>query len=1096
MTSTRRSPDRLENEPVSNFTSMADGDFTPPLLASLEWRSIGPYRGGRVVAVAGDTAHSLVFYFGSTGGGVWKTSDGGVYWENISDGFFKRASVGAIAVSSSDPNIIYVGMGETTIRGNVSHGDGVYKSTDGGKSWMHMGLEDTRHIGKVRIHPQNPDLVYVAALGHAHGANKQRGVYRSTDGGKTWEQVLFVNEDIGAHDLAMDPNNPRILYAALWRTRRMPHTLQSGGEGCGLFKSTDGGDTWTEITRRPGLPAGPVGKIGVTVSGATPDRVWAIVEAADGAVFRSDDGGNSWQRLCEEGELRKRPWYYQHICADPQDAETVWVLNESCFKSNDGGRTFDKVATPHGDHHDLWIDPHDSQRIIMGNDGGACVTFNGGETWSSLYNQPTAEFYHVTTDNQVPYRVYGAQQDNSTISLPSHSRLSAIILADYYEVGGGESGYIAVRPDDPNIVYAGSYLGYLTRYDHRTGQLRDLTVWPESFQGWPAREARFRFQWTFPILLSPHDPNVLYTAGNHVFRSTDEGNSWEEISPDLTRNDKSKMEDSGGPITRDNCGTEYYGTIFAFVESPLERGLFWAGSDDGLVHISRDGGKSWQNVTPQELPEWSLISIIEPSPHDPATAYVAANRYKLDDFQPYLYKTNDYGKTWAKITTGLADNVFTRVIREDSVQRGLLYAGTETGVHVSFDEGEHWHALKLNLPAVPIHDLVVKDSDLVAATHGRSFWILDDISPLRQLNDEVREAAVYLFAPRSATRFASSAGFARAVLPGKNYSYSGGFILAYRQQEKPGGEKVDKYLDAGQNPPDGIIVHYYLKEKPEGEVTLTFLDASGKEIRTFSSEEKKQEQTEETGASGKEKKDEKKEKKEPRVLKEAGAHRFVWDTRYPDPIKIEGYDLSEGALEGPLAPPGTYRVQLKVRDEVYTSAFQIHVDPRIAATQEDLQARFELLLAIRDKVSETHSTINAVRAIRRQVEEWEQRTTGQAVHEAVAAAGKQLKQRLSAIEEELFQVKAKDQLDLLDFPVKLSARLVTLSGVVASADAAPTSQAQQVFEDLSACLDAQLQQLHELIATDVAAFNKLIRESSVPAIIPAGQNTARQEKGE
>ncbi len=1093
MTSTRQSHDRPENEPVSNATSMAGGDVTPSLLTSLEWRSIGPYRGGRVVAVAGDPAHSQVFYFGSTGGGVWKTSDGGVYWENISDGFFKRASVGAIAVSSSDPNIIYVGMGETTIRGNVSHGDGVYKSTDGGKTWMHMGLEDTRHIGKVRIHPQNPDLVYVAALGHAHGANKQRGVYRSTDGGKTWEQILFVNEDIGAHDLAMDPNNPRILYAALWRTRRMPHTLQSGGEGCGLFKSTDGGDTWTEITRRPGLPAGPVGKIGVTVSGATPDRVWAIIEAEDGAVFRSDDGGKSWQRLCEERELRKRPWYYQHICADPQDAETVWVLNESCFKSNDGGRTFDKVATPHGDHHDLWFDPHNSQRMILGDDGGACVTFNSGETWSSLYNQPTAEFYHVTTDNQVPYRVYGAQQDNSTISLPSHSRLSAITQADYYEIGGGESGYIAVRADDPNIVYAGSYLGYLTRYDHRTGQLRDITVWPESFQGWPAREARYRFQWTFPILLSPHDPNVLYTAGNHVFRSTDEGNSWEEISPDLTRNDKSKMEDSGGPITRDNCGTEYYGTIFAFVESPLERGLFWAGSDDGLVHISRDGGKSWQNVTPQELPEWSLISVIEPSPHDPATAYVAANRYKLDDFQPYLYKTNDYGKTWAKITTGLADNVVTRVIREDPLRRGLLYTGTETGVHISFDDGEHWYALKLNLPAVPIHDLVVKDSDLVVATHGRSFWILDDISPLRQLNDEVREAAAYLFAPRPLTRFASSAGFARAVLPGKNYSYSGGFILAFRQQEKPGGEKVNKYLDAGQNPPDGIIVHYYLKEKPEDELTLTFLDVGDKEIRTFSSEEKKQEQTEEAGASGKEKKDEKKEKKEPRVLKAAGANRFVWDTRYPDPIKIEGYELSEGALEGPLAPPGIYRVQLKVRDEVYTSAFQIHADPRIAATQEDLQARFELLLAIRDKVSETHSTINAVRAIRRQVEEWEQRTTGQAVHEAVAAAGKQLKQKLSAIEEELFQVKAKDQLDLLDFPVKLSARLVTLSGVVASADAAPTSQVQQVFEDLSACLDAQLQQLHELIDTDVAAFNKLIRESSVPAIIPAGQDTARQE---
>ena len=1089
MTSTRRSRDRLENEQTSNTTPTADGDVTPALLTSLEWRSIGPYRGGRVVAVAGDTAHSQVFYFGSTGGGVWKTSDGGVYWENISDGFFKRASVGAIAVSASDPNVIYAGMGETTIRGNVSHGDGVYKSTDAGKTWMHLGLEDTRHIGKVRIHPQNPDLVYVAALGHAHGPNKERGVYRSRDGGKTWEQILFASEDVGSHDLAMDPNNPRILYAALWRVRRMPHTLQSGGEGCGLFKSTDGGDTWTDITRKPGLPTGLVGKIGVAISGARTDRVWAIVEAEDGAVFRSDDGGNTWQRLCEDSDLRKRPWYYQHIYADPQDPETVWVLNEGCFKSNDGGGTFVKIATPHGDHHDLWIDPHDSQRIIMGNDGGACVSFNGAGTWSSLYNQPTAEFYHVTTDNQVPYRVYGPQQDNSTISLPSRSRHAAIILADYYEVGGGESGYIAVRPDDPNIVYAGSYLGYLTRYDHRTGQLRDITVWPETSLGWPARDARYRFQWTFPILLSPHDPNVLYATGNHVFRSTDEGSSWEEISPDLTRNDKSKMEDSGGPITRDNVGTEYYGTIFAFAESTLKRGLFWAGSDDGLVHISRDGGESWQNVTPQELPEWALISIIEPSPHDPATAYIAANRYKLDDFQPYLYKTNDYGKTWTKITTGLADNDFTRVIREDPARRGLLYAGTETGIHVSFDDGEHWYSLKLNLPAVPIHDLYIKDSDLVAATHGRSFWILDDISPLRQLNDEVREASAHVFTPRPATHFASSWGFGHPATPGKNYRHTGAFVVTFRQEEKPGGEKVNKYLDAGQNPPDGVIVHYYLKEKPEGEVTLTFLDAGGNVIKTFSSEEKKREQSaaEEKGTTSKEKKE---EKKEPRVLKESGANRFVWNTRYPDPTKIEGYEDTEGALEGPLAPPGTYQVQLKVGDQTYAAVFQIHKDPRIAATQEDLQAQFELLLAIRNKVSDAHAVINAVRDIRRQVEEWERRAKGRDAYESVTATGKQIKQKLSAIEEELFQARAKNQLDTMDFPIRLSAKLTELAGVVSSADAAPTRQAQRVFEELSARVDAQVQQLRELIATDVAAFDKLIRDAKVPTIVSAVQESA------
>ncbi len=1084
MSSTSQSYGSQQTEQTSNMTPASDGDTRPRFFTSLEWRSIGPYRGGRVVAVAGDPQHAEVFYFGSTGGGVWKTSDGGVYWENCSDGFFKRASVGAIAVAPSDPNVIYVGMGETCIRGNVSHGDGVYKSTDAGKTWTHLGLEDTRHIGKIRIHPQNPDLVYVAALGHAHGPNRERGIYRSHDGGKTWEHILFRDEDTGSHDLAMDPNNPRILYAAFWRARRLPHTLQSGGEGCGIFKSTDGGDTWTEITHNKGLPEGAVGKIGIAVSGAKPDRVWANIEAENGALFRSDDGGNTWERLSDDRDLRLRPWYYMHIYADPQDPETVWILDEKCFKSTDGGKTFFRVTTPHGDHHDLWIDPRNPQRMIMGDDGGASVTFNGGASWSSIYNQPTAEFYHVTTDTQVPYRVYGAQQDNSTITVPSRSRLAAIALADYYEVGGGESGYIAVRPDDPNIVYAGSYLGYLTRYDHRTGQLRDITVWPEITQGAPAKDARYRFQWTFPILLSPHDPNVLYAAGNHVFCSTDEGGSWEEISPDLTRNDKSKMEPSGGPITKDNVGTEYYGTIFAFAESPLERGLFWAGSDDGLVHISRDGGKSWQNVTPADLPEWALISIIEPSPHDPATAYLAATRYKLDDFQPYLYKTNDYGKTWTKITTGLAENVFTRAIREDPERRGLLFAGTETGVHVSFDDGAHWEPLQLNLPAVPIHDLVIKDSDLVVATHGRSFWILDDISPLRQLTDEVRSATIHLFTPRPFTRFAASGGYHYPATKGKNYKHTGAFVVTYRQEEKPSGEKVDKYLDAGQNPPDGAIIHYFFKEKPEGEVTLTFLDQNGKEIKRFSSEESKEQKQEtpgtgETGAGSKEKKD---EKKEPRVPKEAGANRFVWNTRYADATKIEG-DGGEDMKVEPPVPPGTYQVRLNVGDQSYTASFEVRKDPNTATTQEELQARFELMMAIRDKVSESHSAINTLRDMRRQVEEWERRAKGNDAYEAIAELGKQIKQKLAAIEEELFQVKAKDQMDVLDYPMKLDAKLIYLFTVVSSADAAPTRQSERVFKELSQRLDEQIQRLRDLVGTEIATFNKLIRESSLPAIV-------------
>jgi len=1055
------------------------------MLHSLQWRLIGPFRGGRVVAVAGDPVHTQVFYFGSTGGGIWKTTDGGIIWENVSDGSFKRASVGAIAVSTSDPNVIYAGMGETTIRGNVSHGDGVYKSTDGGKTWTHLGLADTRNIAKVRIHPQNPDLVYVAALGHAHGPNPERGVYRSRDGGKTWEQILFRSDKAGAIDLAMDPNNPRILYAAIWEAQRKPYTLVSGGEDCGIFKSTDGGDNWTEITRKPGLPTGVLGKIGLAVSLAKEDRVWAIIDAEDGALFRSNDGGENWERLSEDRNLWARPWYYQHIYADPKDPETIWALNVQCWKSVDGGRTFFEVQVPHGDNHDLWIDPHDPQRMIEGNDGGACVSFNGGASWSSIYNQPTAEMYHVTTDDQVPYRVYGAQQDNSTITVPSRSALAGITQSDIYDVGGGESGYIAVRPDDTNIVYAGNYLGYLTRYDHRSRQERNIAVWPELATGWGAKDQKYRFQWTFPILLSPHDPNVLYVTGNHVFRSTDEGNSWQIISPDLTRNDITKMEASGGPPTRDNTGTECYCTIFAFAESPLKRGLFWAGSDDGLLHISQDGGETWRNITPPDLPEWALVSIIEPSPHDPATAYVAANRYKLDDFHPYLYKTNDYGATWTKITTGIAENDFTRAIREDPVRRGLLYAGTETGVHVSFDDGEHWQSLRLNLPAVPIHDLVIKDTDLVAATHGRSFWILDDITPLRYISEQVQDAPVYLFKPRPAVRFITSWGYSRASAPGIFYRNTGDIMITARRELKPGGEMVDRNLNAGENPPDGVLVYYSLKQKPEGEVKLTFLDAQGEQIKAFTSEQA-QSQSPKAEDAPPETPDEEedREKKDPRVPKEAGMNRFLWNTRYPDPKKVDGYVASEAVMAGPVAAPGTYHVQLTVADQTLTEAFEIQKDPRVPATQEDLDSQFKLLLKVRDKLSETHDAINTLRNIRQQVEDWERRTRDRKDHEAVSSAARSLKEKLSPIEDELTQSRAKTRQDTMNFPAKLNGKLAWLAGVVASAQAAPTRQQYELYADLAGRIDVQIQRLQEIIDTDVAAFNGLMRESEMPAVIP------------
>jgi photosystem II stability/assembly factor-like uncharacterized protein len=1055
----------------------------PALYGAMEWRLIGPHRGGRVVAVAGDPSQRQVFCFGSTGGGVWKSTDGGRYWQNISDGFFQRASVGALAVAPSDPNVLYAGMGEATIRGNVSHGDGVYRSTDAGKTWQHGGLAATRNIGKVRVHPTNPDLVYVAALGHAHRPNPERGVYRSRDGGATWEQVLSRGERAGAIDLSLDPTNPRILYAAFWEAVRGPHFLISGGEGSGLFKSTDGGDTWTELTRKEGLPKGALGKIGVVASPAKEGRVYAIVEAEDGAVFRSDDGGEHWQRLCEERSLRQRAWYYHHIIADPKNADTVWVLNVQCWKSIDGGKTFAEVTVPHGDNHDLWIDPEDPLRMIEGNDGGACVTFNGGESWSSLYNQPTAEFYHVTTDARTPYRVYGAQQDNTTVSVASQSNLSGITRSDWEEIGGGEAGYIAVRPDDPNVVFAGNYGGYLTRYDSRTGQGRIVNVWPEALTGLGAKDAKYRFQWTYPILLSPHDPNVLYVTGNRVFRSTDEGGSWEAISPDLTRNDPSKLESSGGPITKDNTGAEYYCTIFAFAESPVKRGVLWAGSDDGLIHLSRDGGKSWDDVTPKAklLPEWALISIVEPSPHDPAVAYVAATRYKHDDFAPYLFKTEDYGQTWTKITKGLPDEVFTRAIREDPVRRGLLYAGTETGIYVSFDDGEHWQSLQLNLPVVPIHDLVIKDDDLVVATHGRSFWILDDVTPLRQLHESVPSGAVHLYQPRPTIRFTRDSWWGKAAEEGKTYEMTGAVIVTTHPVLNRRGEKEQRPLDAGQNPPPGVVVQYYLKEKPEGEIALTFLDAAGNELRTFTS---KEEEPPTTSTRGQDVKEEE-EKKEPRVPKETGANRFVWNMRLPDPKKVDGYVASEAAIGGPAVPPGWYRVRLTAGKQTLEQPFEIVKDARLCTSQEDFERQFELLKRIAAKLSETHDGINMLRSIRRQVEEWERRAKGQSGEEAIHKAAEPLKQQLTAIEDELIQAKAKSRQDALNYGIRLNAKLAGLSMVVGSADAAPTRQSYEVFDDISARIDEQLTRLHALVASDVANFDEVVRSASLPAIVPS-----------
>ena len=1030
----------------------------PSILKALEWRLIGPYRGGRSVAVAGHPTKRLVFYMATTGGGVWKTENGGHSWHNVSDGFVQTGSVGAIAVSDSDPDVVYVGMGEESIRGNTSHGDGVYKSTDGGKTWKHIGLADTQHIGDILIHPENPDLVYVAAMGHAFGPNEERGVFRSKDGGRTWEKVLYRNENVGAVDLSWAPSNPNVIYVTLWEFRRYPWAWRSGGAGSGIFKTEDGGDTWVEITTNAGLPTGSLrGKIGISVSPVEPSRVWAIIEAEGdhSGVYRSDDAGSSWQVVSQKADLSQRPWYYHHIFADSKDPETVYVLNTRMWKSADGGQTYVRIPTPHGDNHDLWIDPKDPNRMVEANDGGATISFNGGQTWSTIYNQPTAQMYHVTTDNQFPYRVYGPQQDNSTISLPSRSRFGAITHDQYYPVGGSEAGYIAVHPENPNLVFAADH-HWLTRYHHDTQQKKYISAWPEIYYGWGSADMKFRFQWTYPVRLSPHNPEVLYVTSQYVHRSSDQGHSWEVISPDLTRAAPSTLEttikwgDEGigkywGPIKRDNTGVEWYATIFAFEESPVQPGLLWSGSDDGLIHLSKDGGKTWDNVTPQELPEFALISIIDPSPHDPATAYVAATRYKLDDFQPYLYRTKDYGKTWTKITGGIPGNDFTRVIREDPSRRGLLYAGTETAIYVSLDHGESWQSLQLNLPVVPIHDLVVKDQDLIAATHGRSFWILDDLTVLHQITDDVQSASAYLFKPRTTVRFRET------------------LSSPLRSVQSPP-------VDRGENPPNGVLVHYLLKEKPEGEITMTFLDTKGQVIETYSSGTSASEASESTEGMG----------AEPNLEggrtvlpARAGGNRFVWaDMRYPGPVELEGAFFRRYEPEGPLAPPGTYEVRLTVGGETYSRSFEIVKDPRIAATQADFEEQFELLIGVRDKITETHQAVQEIREIRRRLEETVQSAKGKPQAPQVAKDAETINDRLYSIEDVLVQFRAKATQDLINYPVRLNDKLSTLAAFVESDDSRPTEQQHALFKELSAILEEQLQRLRELKEKDLAAFDR------------------------
>ncbi len=994
-------------------------NYDEKLYDALEYRLIGPFRGGRSAAVTGVPEKPNLFYFGAAGGGVWKTENGGRTWENLSDGYF-GGSIGAIEVAKSDPNVIYVGGGEKTVRGNVSSGYGIWKTEDAGKTWKKAGLEKSRHVARLVTHPDDYNTVYAAVLGNIYKPTEERGVYKSTDGGKNWKKVLFSNAQSGAVDLIMDPNNPRILYASTWNVQRTPYSLSSGGEGSALWKSTDSGESWNEISKNKGFPVDTLGIIGITVSPANSDRVWAIVENKEkGGVYRSDNGGTTWEHVNDDRSLRQRAWYYTRIYADPKDENIVYVLNVNYHKSTDGGKTFSSDKAPHGDHHDLWIAPQDPDRMIMGDDGGAQVTYDGGETWSTYHNQPTAQFYRVATDNAFPYRIYAAQQDNSTVRIRHRTEGGSISENDWEPTAGGESAHIAVDPENSDIVYGGSYDGFLTRYNHENGTVRSISVWPDNPMGHGAEELKYRFQWNFPVFFSPHNPDKLYTASNHLHVTTNEGESWEEISPDLTRNDKSKQKSSGGPITQDNTSVEYYSTIFAAAESPVQEGVIWTGSDDGLIHVTMDGGENWQNVTPKGMPEWMMINSIEPSSYDAGTAFVAGTRYKLGDFTPYLYKTTDFGKSWKKITNGIASEHFTRVLREDPAQKGLLYAGTETGMYISFDDGANWKKFQLNLPIVPITDLAIKDNNLIVATQGRSLWILDDLTLIHQLKRVGKDANV-LFKPKDSYRMKGSSS---------------------------------KSLTAGTNHPAGVITYFYLKDPKDKKVKLSYLNSSNDTIQSFST-------TDETN----------------KLEVTAGANLHNWNMRGDGAEKLDGMILWWASTDAPLAVPGAYRVVLEIENEVLARDFKILPEGNAEADIEGMQKQYDFISSVNKTVDKAHKSISKMRKVDNQLKDFQKQYKGNQEVTSLIGKAEKLSEEISRIENALYQTKNRSNQDPLNFPIKLTNKLAHLNSLVSMDDFPPTTQDIEVKELLTKAINAELDKFDRLLEEEVKEFNRQFNE--------------------
>jgi photosystem II stability/assembly factor-like uncharacterized protein len=1018
------------------------GAVDPALYSGMQWRSVGPARGGRSIAAGGSDARPHEYWFGATGGGAWKTVDGGTTWAPMTDGKIAMSSVGALGVCQANPDVVYIGGGEVAFRGNIIQGDGVYKTADGGETWTHVGLRESQAVARLRVHPTSCDTVFAAVFGPPYNEHVERGVFKSTDGGTSWRKTLFRDGKSGAVDLSLDPNNPQVLYASLWEAFRTPWSMSSGGPGSGLFKSSDGGETWSELTKNPGLPAGLWGKVGVSVSPVDGNRVYALIEhEAAGGLYLSDDAGATWRQSSDNRNIRQRAFYYSRLVADTKDKDTIYVLNVQFFKSTDAGKTLTTIRVPHGDNHDLWIATGDNQRMVQANDGGANVSVNGGRTWTGQ-DFPTGQFYNVFTTRHVPYHICGAQQDNSTACVGSQAQTGAgegSLPPIFYAVGGGESGYIAPDPTDTNVFFAGSYGGFLSRLDRETGQQRAVNIYPNNPMGWSASDIKERFQWTFPIVFSPLDPKVLYASSQHLWRTTNAGQSWERISPNLTRSDPKTLQASGGPITRDQTGVETYGVIFTIAPSRQDANTIWTGSDDGWVHITRDGARTWTKITPPELPEFTRIGLIEASPHQNGAAYLAGNRYQLGDRRPYLYKTSDFGASWTAIVDGIPDHDFLRVVREDPARRGLLYAGTEHGVYVSFNDGTSWQSLRLNLPDTPVHGIVVEGRDLVVGTHGRGFYVLDNIGVLRQATPELTTNDLFVF------------------------------------------QTFDPMRGRDRN----VTIDYYLGRAAD-EVKIEFLDGSGRVLRTFTGTPKPDPNgglppgvdPEAAAFFG---------LTPARVGVAKGMNRFTWDLRYEGATVFPGMIMwAAQPQRGPAAPPGRYSVRVTANGQTLSRDFQIALDPRLAAdgiTVDDLREQFALSARVRDKVTEANTAVITIRGIREQVNERLQKISGRRKAEIQKLADAVLAP-LAAVEAEVYQVRNRSSQDPLNYPIMLNNKIAALAGVVESADHKPTQQSYEVFDELSKALDVQLTKMRQTVATDLPRLNSALGRDKVAPVDP------------